>query len=75
MTKWVRMSTVIVGVLIMGFSACGDDNPASSETINLTIINAWGLTRFILYTCPHQGQIHGDETDWGQTMFSVLRKG
>ena len=42
MTKWVRMLTLIFSVLTMGFLACGNDNPASSETVTLTIINDLG---------------------------------
>ena len=47
MTKWVRMLTLIFSVLTMSFLACGNDNPASSEKITLTIIN--GLRRFTIH--------------------------
>ena len=45
--KWIRMLTLIVSVLLMGFFGCGNDNPASSETI--TIINDLG--RYTILLC------------------------
>ena len=49
MAKWKRSLTLIsMGVvIIIGFSACGEDDPASSETVTLTIIN--GLVNYTIY--------------------------
>ncbi len=61
MMKWIKMFTLIVGVVMMGFLACGNDNPASSETITLTIIN--DLRRFTI----HFVYISPSESDsWGR---------
>ena len=47
MMKWVRMLTLIVSVFMIGFLACGNDNPASSGTVTLTIIN--GLESYTIH--------------------------
>ena len=74
MKKWIRMLTLIFSVLTMGFLACGNDNPASSETVTLTIIN--GLERYSIHYVyvSHRSQIHGEVTDWGKKKFLILRK-
>ena len=73
--KWIRMLTLIFSVLMMGFFRCGNDNPASSGTITLTIINDLGsYTIHYVYMCLHRDQIHGEVTDWEQEKFSILGK-
>ena len=60
--KWIRMLTLIFSVLMMGFFGCGNDNPASSETITLTIINDLGsYTIHYVYVSPSGSNSWGSD--------------
>ena len=73
MMKWVKMLTLIISVLMMGFLACGDDNPASSGTVTLTIMNGLGsFTIYYVYVSP------SGSNSWGSDRLgtgNVLRPG
>lgn len=63
MMKWVKMLTLIISVLMMGFLACGDDNPASSSgPVILTIINGLGsFTIYYVYVSPSGSDSWGSD--------------
>lgn len=56
------MLTLIFSVLMMGFFGCGNDNPASSGTITLTIINDLGsYTIHYVYVSPSGSNSWGSD--------------
>ena len=62
MMKCIRMLTLIFSVLTMGFLACGNDNPSSSEIVILTIIN--GLESYSIhyvYVSPSESNSWGND--------------
>ena len=64
--KWVKMLTLLISVLLMGFMACGNDNPASSGTITFTIINELGpFTIHYVYVSP------SGSNSWGSDRLGV----
>ena len=67
MMKWVKMLTLIISVLMMGFLACGDDNPASSGTVTLTIINGLGL-----YTIHYVYVSSSGSNSWGSDRLGAV---
>ena len=60
----IKMLTLIVSIVMMGFLACGDDtlNPVSSETVTLTIINGLGaVTIYYVYVSPSGSDSWGSD--------------
>ena len=65
--KLVRILTLIFSVFLMGFLACGDDNPASSGTITLTIVNDLGL-----YTIHYVYVSSSGSNSWGSDRLGAV---
>lgn len=68
MMKWVRLLTLLFSVFMMGFLACGNDNPASVGTVTLTIINDLGsYTILFVYVSPSGSNSWGNDRLGGLT--------
>ena len=66
--KWVNLISIIL-VLLMSLGGCESDNPASSGTVTLTIVNALeAFTIYNIYVSPSGNRQWGIDRLGSQTL-------